>query len=172
MDAATYFFFNSTLLIIVLAIVFFLLGLWLGRLIWGKCSEEKSKSQSKQTSASASEGQPAGPPEAGDELPAAWKAVRGDIDSGKARIDDTFGLLYKERPDNEDDLTTIKGVGDILNGKLNDFGVYTFRQIASWNDTVIKEFSSRLSFKDRVLRDDWIGQCKTLHKEKYGEDLG
>jgi len=27
---------------------------------------------------------------------------------------------------------------------------------------VVDEFAQRLTFKDRVYRDDWIGQCGTL----------
>ena len=36
MDAMFYFLANSITLILVLAVVFFLLGLWLGQLLWGK----------------------------------------------------------------------------------------------------------------------------------------
>jgi hypothetical protein len=114
------------------------------------------------------------PAEAGvdsTELPGAWRGLGGDVASGIARVDDSLGLVYSEAPDHADDLTALKGVAKVLNGKLNDFGVYTYRQIAGWNDSIVAEFSTRLSFKDRVQRDDWIGQAKALHKEKYGEDL-
>ena len=182
MEAATYFFFNSTLLVVVLAIVFFLLGLWLGWVLWGKCCS-KSEAETEQPKSEpqplvSEEPKPAEQPAAAAEEPAAeesmpqaWNALRGDVSTGKARVDDTLGLLYNERPDEEDDLTAIKGVAGVLKGKLNDFGVYRYRQIAGWNDAIIAEFSTRLSFKDRVQRDDWVGQCKALHKEKYGEDL-
>lgn len=105
------------------------------------------------------------------DLPAAWRRLGDDVLAGKARVDDSLGLIYSESPEQEDDLTAIKGVAKVLNGKLNNHGVYTYCQIAGWNDAIIAEFSTRLSFKDRVKRDDWIGQAKALHKEKYGEDL-
>lgn len=104
-------------------------------------------------------------------VPDKWSAFAGDIDSGKARIDDTLGVIYSTAPDNADDLTAIKGIAKVLNGKLNNIGVYTYRQIACWDDVAIEEFAKLLSFKDRVKRDDWVSQCKAFHKEKYDEDL-
>ena len=106
------------------------------------------------------------------DLPTAWHGLFDDVSSGKAHVDDSLGLVYSEPPEHKDDLTDIKGVGKVLNGKLNSFGIYTYRQIAGWNDSIIAEFSTTLSFKNRIHRDDWIGQVKALHKEKYREDLG
>ena len=106
-----------------------------------------------------------------DDLPTAWQGLGKDVSAGKAHVDGSLGLIYSERPDHADDLTALKGVAKVLNGKLNDFGIYTYRQIAGWDDPIIDEFSTRLSFKDRVKRDDWVGQAKALHKEKYGEEL-
>ncbi|OGT89121.1 MAG: hypothetical protein A2286_11570 [Gammaproteobacteria bacterium RIFOXYA12_FULL_61_12] len=166
MDAITYFFFNSTLLIVVLAIVFFLLGLWLGWWLWGRCCRGQTCGH---------QPEPANSPvasTAGAAPAQAFSAFSAEVDSGKARIDDTLGVLYHEPPEARDDLTIIKGVAEVLNGKLNAFGVYTFKQIASWDDTIIKEFSKKLAFRDRVWRENWVGQAKALHKEKYGEDLG
>ena len=116
--------------------------------------------------------QPVKVAESGTDMPAAWASLGDDVSSGKARVDESLGLVYSEAPEHADDLTALKGVAKVLNGKLNDFGVYTYRQIAGWDDAIINEFSTRLSFKDRVKRDDWIGQAKALHKEKYGEELG
>ena len=93
------------------------------------------------------------------------------IESGQIVKDDELGLLYTSKPDEEDDLTLIKGVAGVLKGKLNDFGIYTFRQIVLWTPEVANEFSDRLSFKGRVERDDWKGQAKQFHKEKYNESI-
>jgi predicted flap endonuclease-1-like 5' DNA nuclease len=101
-----------------------------------------------------------------------WDAFEADLTAGKARIDDTLGLVFDTPPTAADDLTKIKGIATVLNGKLNGFGIYTYRQIAGWDEEVVEEFSKRLSFKDRVQRDDWVGQAKKLHNDKYGEALG
>lgn len=98
-------------------------------------------------------------------------AFAADLDAGNARVDDALGVLFDAPPEAADDLTKIKGIATVLNGKLNDFGVYTYRQIAAWDEDIVAAFSKRLSFRDRVVRDDWIGQAKRLHSQKYGEAL-
>jgi predicted flap endonuclease-1-like 5' DNA nuclease len=37
-----------------------------------------------------------------------------------------------------------------------------------WDTVAIAEFSKLLSFRDRIDRDDWIGQARSLYYEKYG----
>lgn len=88
-----------------------------------------------------------------------------------ARLDDRLGVVFDKAPEARDDLTRLKGVASVIESKLHGYGVYTFRQIAQWNDDQVRAFSEMLSFKDRINRDDWRGQCRQLHKEKYGEDI-
>jgi large subunit ribosomal protein L21 len=64
-----------------------------------------------------------------------------------------------------DDLTRISGVGPGLNEKLNGLGVFHFRQIAAWGAEEIDWMDDYLSFKGRIVRDDWIGQAKALAAE-------
>jgi len=96
-----------------------------------------------------------------------------DLASGRLREDEKYGLLYTERleGDEADDLTRIKGVAGVLNKTLNEYGVYKFRQIALWTPQICEDFSDKISFKGRVERDDWVGQCKEFHHEKYGEKI-
>jgi len=94
-----------------------------------------------------------------------------DLDSGKVRQDELLGVLYDSPPDDVDDLKKIKGVAKVIEGKLHDFGIYKFEQIAFWTDTATAEFAKRLSFKERIYRDDWIAQAKGFHEDKYGEKL-
>ena len=86
------------------------------------------------------------------------------------RIDNQLGLVYDTAPDDADDLKEINGVAAVLEGKLHDFGVYTFRQVALWSDAMATEFGERLAFADRVFRDQWREQCAELHRKKYGSD--
>jgi len=97
-------------------------------------------------------------------------SLAGSYGDADVSVDEELGLVYKSRPDEVDDLKLIKGVATVLEGKLNDFGVYRFKQIANWSDEVIDEFCARLSFADRVRRDNWLPQARQFHKEKYGED--
>ena len=101
----------------------------------------------------------------------AVEAFSDDIAAGNARFDGTYGVVYTATPDRVDDLTVISGVGKVLNGKLNDIGVYRYKQIAYWTKEACEEFNKLLTFKDRLYRDNWIEQAKSLHGEKYGDKL-
>lgn len=61
-----------------------------------------------------------------------------------------------------DDLTRIKGIGPKLSARLNDLGIYHFKQIASWSDSEAKWVEDFLSFKGRVARENWITQARVL----------
>ncbi len=96
-----------------------------------------------------------------------------DLESGKLKKDEKYGLLYTSEldKDEQDDLTKIHGVAGVLNKTLNDYGVYKYRQIAIWTPQICEDFSERISFKGRIERDNWIDQCKQFHEEKYGEKI-
>lgn len=82
--------------------------------------------------------------------------------SSAMRTDPELGLVFTQAPETPDDLTRIKGVGEVLQRKLNEYGVYVFSQIAAWTPAQVEAFSSRLSFKGRIQREKWIEQAKTL----------
>ena len=61
-----------------------------------------------------------------------------------------------------DDLKKIKGVGPKIEGILNELGVYHFDQIAGWDEANKAWVDTRLKFKGRIDREDWIAQAKLL----------
>lgn len=61
-----------------------------------------------------------------------------------------------------DDLKLISGVGPVLEGKLNDLGIYNFSQVAAFTPEEIEMVDARLSFKGRIEREDWLGQAAKL----------
>lgn len=65
-----------------------------------------------------------------------------------------------------DDLKLISGVGPKLESKLHEEGITTYEQILAWTEDDMVEFGERLSFKDRIQRDDWQGQVKKLIEER------
>jgi predicted flap endonuclease-1-like 5' DNA nuclease len=81
-------------------------------------------------------------------------------------FDPALGLVYKITPPDTDDLTRIKGIASVLEKRLHDLGVYTWRQIASWEERHIREFSSRLAFKDRIVREKWVEQARSLNEAR------
>lgn len=59
-----------------------------------------------------------------------------------------------------DDLTRIKGIGPKLSKTLNELGIYHFRQIAGWQSDEADWVDDYLSFKGRVMREQWIEQAQ------------
>lgn len=67
-----------------------------------------------------------------------------------------------------DDLTRIKGIGPKLSAKLNDLGIYHFRQIAHWGEEEAAWIDDYLSFKGRVGREKWIPQAQSFSANGAG----
>lgn len=74
------------------------------------------------------------------------------------------GALFDKPEGDADDLKKISGVGPVLEGKLNDLGIYTYAQIAAFTAEDIAKVDERLSFKGRIERDGWLDQAAELAK--------
>jgi predicted flap endonuclease-1-like 5' DNA nuclease len=85
---------------------------------------------------------------------------------GPVRRHATRGIVFTQAPKQVDDLKRISGIAEVLEARLNDYGVYTFKQIMEWSSEAIEEFSHLLTFKDRIDRDDWISQARFFYDEK------
>ena len=85
---------------------------------------------------------------------------------GRMRRDANRGLVFTETPDSCDDLKRISGIAEVLEKRLNDFGVFTFKQVMDWQPHEIEEFSRLLAFRDRIDRDDWQGQARFFYNQK------
>ena len=72
--------------------------------------------------------------------------------------------LTAARESGADDLKLLKGVGPALEKTLNELGFYHFDQVAAWRKAEVEWVDSRLKFKGRIVRDEWIKQAKTLAK--------
>jgi predicted flap endonuclease-1-like 5' DNA nuclease len=97
---------------------------------------------------------------------AAKKATAKKKAPAGATVDPVLGVVFKKKPKASDDLKKITGVAKVLEGKLHAEGVYTYQQIADWTPAQMDAFGERLSFKNRIQRDNWKKQAKALHKEK------
>lgn len=64
--------------------------------------------------------------------------------------------------DERDDLKRIKGIGPKNEQALNELGIFTFAQIATWTPENISWVEGFLSFPGRIGREDWIAQAKVL----------
>lgn len=63
----------------------------------------------------------------------------------------------------KDDLKQINGIGPFIENKLNEIGIYTFEQISQLDEELISQVTDAIQFfPGRILRDDWVGQAKSL----------
>jgi predicted flap endonuclease-1-like 5' DNA nuclease len=72
---------------------------------------------------------------------------------------------------NEDDLKDIVGVGPVLESRLQEQGIRTFRQVALLSPEALEFLNSKLDFPGRIEREQWVAQSYELHFLKYGQRL-
>ncbi|AGA64254.1 NADH-ubiquinone oxidoreductase chain E [Liberibacter crescens BT-1] len=68
--------------------------------------------------------------------------------------------LFIERPSIPDDLTKISGISVDVEKALNDIGVFTFSQIAKWNDEESDWIDNHLGLGGRIKRETWSKQAR------------
>ena len=61
-----------------------------------------------------------------------------------------------------DDLKRIRGVGVLIEKKLNSLGVTAYEQVANWTSQDIDRISNVLDFKGRIERENWVEQARIL----------
>ncbi|BDC49380.1 hypothetical protein F183_A16960 [Bryobacterales bacterium F-183] len=106
--------------------------------------------------------------------------AQAELDKLRAMIEQMPGMTLVEPPPliapdpaaGPDDLKTIKGIGPVLEKKLNSMGVSQYRQIARWTEAHINYYQAMLpEFKNRIARDRWVESAAARHFEKYGERI-
>ena len=60
------------------------------------------------------------------------------------------------------DLKRIRGIGVLIEKKLNSMGVITYEHIANWTADDIDRVSQSLDFKGRIERENWVEQARIL----------
>jgi predicted flap endonuclease-1-like 5' DNA nuclease len=64
--------------------------------------------------------------------------------------------------DDYDDLKRIRGIGVLIEKRLNSLGIGTYEQIANWTNAEIDRVSQQLDFKGRIERENWVEQARIL----------
>ncbi|MEZ5817939.1 MAG: hypothetical protein R3D44_12740 [Hyphomicrobiaceae bacterium] len=96
---------------------------------------------------------------------ATGEAARGDLASLRSvRSEALRGPTnpFDSRPAGNDDLKRIRGIGVLIEKKLNSMGVTRYAQIAAWTSTDIDRVSHALDFKGRIERENWVEQARIL----------
>ncbi|TNG02423.1 MAG: hypothetical protein EP297_01080 [Gammaproteobacteria bacterium] len=60
------------------------------------------------------------------------------------------------------DLKQIRGIGPVLEKKLNAQGIKNIKQIAAWSAKDVEAWSTKLGIKGRIEREKWVLQAKAL----------
>jgi predicted flap endonuclease-1-like 5' DNA nuclease len=68
-----------------------------------------------------------------------------------------------------DDLKRIRGVGVLIEKRLNAMGISRYEQIANWTSGDIDRVSQMLEFKGRIEREGWVEQARILLSGGYTE---
>ena len=74
-------------------------------------------------------------------------------------------LRHQEAPNHSvagNDLKRIRGIGVLIEKKLNSLGVTSYEQVANWTGADIERVSQMLDFKGRIERENWIEQARIL----------
>ena len=61
-----------------------------------------------------------------------------------------------------DDLKRIRGIGVLIEKKLNSLGITGYDQIANWTGADIDRMSQLLDFRGRIERENWVEQARIL----------
>jgi predicted flap endonuclease-1-like 5' DNA nuclease len=101
--------------------------------------------------------------------------------AGDAAVDEETGAgiampSFSEAPTMElpavtDNLRAVRGIGPSMERKLHGLGIVSFRQLAMLDGAELERVRAELTdFRSRIEREDWVGQARALHREKYGRD--
>jgi predicted flap endonuclease-1-like 5' DNA nuclease len=87
--------------------------------------------------------------------------------SGVRYFINPFNIASTIEKNDIDDLKKIKGIGPVIEKKLNMIGIVSFKQIGELPDEALDQIAHTLKFfPDRIKRDHWVEQAKALTKIK------
>ena len=84
--------------------------------------------------------------------------------AAKPSLDDPNRPKGIDRPETPDNLELISGVGPKTAAILNGLGIFTYAQIAAWQQAERNWVDGYLNFKGRIDRDDWVKQADALSR--------
>ena len=93
----------------------------------------------------------------------ARKAIKGQL-SDTTAVPSLAPTADAESPATAapDDLTTINGIGAVLQEKLNKAGIVSYQQVADFTAADIERINNMLDFRGRIEREKWVEQAKAM----------
>ncbi|MEZ5842549.1 MAG: hypothetical protein R3D27_02295 [Hyphomicrobiaceae bacterium] len=89
-------------------------------------------------------------------------APRSDLAALRSVRSEALRGTDEPAPAAVDDLKRIRGVGVLVEKKLNALGVSSYEQIANWSADDVERVSGVLDFRGRIERENWIEQARIL----------
>lgn len=98
------------------------------------------------------------------------KSVSTSKEKAEAELANILGSsIPSASADSRDDLKLISGIGAFIEKKLNNLGIYQFKQIAQFDAHVIQVVTDAIEFfPGRIERDNWVGQAADLMNPNSG----
>jgi predicted flap endonuclease-1-like 5' DNA nuclease len=87
-----------------------------------------------------------------------YKSAESAGDQPQRAVSDSKVLRSAPR----EDLKRIRGIGVLIENRLNAMGVVAYEQIANWTAADIDRVSQSLDFKGRIERENWVEQARIL----------
>jgi len=95
------------------------------------------------------------------------RSVRSEAYKGSAsRNESKTARIVASEPD---DLKRVRGIGVLIERRLNGLGVTSYEQMANWSADDIARISQALDFKGRIERENWVEQARILATGGYTE---
>jgi predicted flap endonuclease-1-like 5' DNA nuclease len=95
----------------------------------------------------------------------ALRSVRSEAYQSAAQglvVTSRIGATRSVRGAPAEDLKRIRGIGVLIEKKLNQMGIVAYDQIANWTAEEINRISQSLDFKGRIERENWVEQARIL----------
>jgi predicted flap endonuclease-1-like 5' DNA nuclease len=94
---------------------------------------------------------------------AGMRSVRSKAYAAGEVLDETTrGGVRGPRTTEPNDLKRIRGIGVLIEKKLNSLGIVSYEQIAGWSAGEIDRYSQMLDFQGRIERENWVEQARIL----------
>jgi len=140
----------------------FILGLFFGWWLCGRCCCNSSKESSVESKPTEKKSKTKSAPAKKSKPKAAVNEVVDVEESWKP-----LGLTSK--PKDLDDLKRVKGIGAVIEKTLHSLGIYQFQQVADFTEENISWVDNHISFPGRIQREEWVSQAKKLAAGKETE---
>ena len=99
------------------------------------------------------------------DLDAQLESKTAEIEALGDASDVDFGTIGVATASDKDDLTAIKGIGPVLQGKLNDSGIFTLKQLSKVTPEIEGQIDEAIgNFPGRLSRADVFNQARELVK--------